>query len=170
MTRGNEKGVYQLENGNWAYRFVINVDGKYKTQRRSKGEDGKPFKTQKQAAKAREKALLEAKVEVILPSSNRPIERKRIREVYEEYCATGRTGKAYATIIKQDKLWNNHLLDRFGSKYVDTVRVADVEDYLAELYCVRNYAYSCVEGFLKQYLDRLTLETICLLISIINCV
>lgn len=151
MAKGNAKGVYQLKNGNWAYRFVLNVDGKYKTQRRSKGDDGKPFKTMQQAARAREKALIETKVEAALPSSHKPIERKRVREVYEEYCTTGRAGKAYTTIVKQNKLWNNHLLDRFGSKYIDTIRVADVEDYLAELYCVRNYAYSYVESFLKQF-------------------
>ena len=44
-------GVYQLENGYWAYRFVITLEsGKKKAQKRVKDENGKPYKTQKQAA------------------------------------------------------------------------------------------------------------------------
>ena len=50
-------GVYQLKNGLWAYRFIVKINGEQKTQRRSKDEEGKPFRTQKQAARAREKAL-----------------------------------------------------------------------------------------------------------------
>jgi len=51
-----EVGVYQLKNGLWAYRFIVKINGEQKTQRRSKDEEGKPFKTQKQAARARKKA------------------------------------------------------------------------------------------------------------------
>ena len=90
-----------------------------------------------------------------VPSAAAPkaknIVRKRISEIYEEYCECGRKDKAFATIKKQENLWNNHILERFGSKYVDTIRVADVQDFLAELYCVNGYAYGYVEGFLKQF-------------------
>lgn len=148
-----EKGVYQLKNGKWAYRFIIMINGEKKNQRRSKDENGKPFNTQKQAMRAREKAIrtlqVEAEVSSIVPIKK--LERKRICEVYEEYCRTGRSAKAIATIKKQEALWNNHILDRFGSCYVDNVRVADVQDFLAELYCVKGYAYGYVEGFLKQF-------------------
>lgn len=47
-TTNNSKGVFQLENGYWGYRFVITVNGKKKSQRRVRNEDGKPFKTEKQ--------------------------------------------------------------------------------------------------------------------------
>ena len=47
-TTNNNKGVFQLENGYWGYRFVITVNGKKKSQRRVRNEDGKPFKTEKQ--------------------------------------------------------------------------------------------------------------------------
>jgi hypothetical protein len=51
-------GVYQLENGYRAYRFVITLEnGKKKAQKRVKDESGNPYKTQRQAAKAREMAL-----------------------------------------------------------------------------------------------------------------
>lgn len=148
-----EVGVYQLKNGLWAYRFIVKINGEQKTQRRSKDEEGNPFKTQKQAARARKKAL--EKVQAEAPPAAAPkgkeIVRKRIREVYEEYCECGRKDKAYATIKKQEALWNNHILARFGSCYVDNVRVADVQDFLSELYCVNGYAYGYVEGFLKQF-------------------
>ncbi len=152
-TKSQEVGVYQLKNGLWAYRFIVKINGEQKTQRRSKDEEGNPFKTQKQAARARKKALEKMQAEALPPAapSDKKIVRKRIREVYEEYCECGRKDKAYATIKKQEALWNNHILERFGSKYVDTIRVADVQDFLAELYCVNGYAYGYVEGFLKQF-------------------
>lgn len=148
-----EVGVYQLKNGLWAYRFIVKVNGEQKTQRRSKDVEGNPFRTQKQAARAREKAL--KKIQAEAPPAAAPkakkIVRKRISEVYEEYCKCGRKDKAFATVKKQEALWNNHILERFGSCYVDNVRVADVQDFLSELYCVNGYAYGYVEGFLKQF-------------------
>ena len=146
-------GVYQLKNGFWAYRFIVKINGEQKTQRRSKDEEGKPFRTQKQAARAREKALkkMQAEAPPAAAPKEKQIVRKRISEVYEEYCECGRKDKAFATIKKQEALWNNHILERFGSKYVDNIRVADVQDFLAELYCVHGYAYGYVEGFLKQF-------------------
>ena len=58
----NNAGVFQLENGYWGYRFVITVNGKKKAQKRVKDEEGKPFKTEKQALKARNIAIAKAHV------------------------------------------------------------------------------------------------------------
>ena len=151
-----EVGVYQLKNGKWAYRFIVRVNGEQKTQRRTCDENGKPFNTSKQAARARKKALEQVQKGLAAETpkakgKEKPIVRKRIKEVYEEYCRTGRTDKAFATVKKQEALWNNHILERFGTCYVDNVRVADVQDFLAELYSVHGYAYGYVEGFLKQF-------------------
>ncbi len=55
MSKEQNSGVFQLENGCWGYRFIVTVDGKRKAQKRVKDEMGKPYKTEKQAAKAREK-------------------------------------------------------------------------------------------------------------------
>ena len=74
------------------------------------------------------------------------ITRKTVKEVFEEYCEFGRNGKAYTTIKKQDSLWNNHLKDRFGSKYIDDITVAEIQDYLAELYYTESK-----ESFLKMF-------------------
>ncbi|MBP3620852.1 MAG: tyrosine-type recombinase/integrase [Lachnospiraceae bacterium] len=142
-------GVYQLENGYWGYRFIITVNGKAKSQRRTKDELGNPYKTQKQAIKARTIAMEQEREKQLHPKNI--IIRKTFKEIYEEYCEKGRFGKAYATIKKQDSLWNNHLCSRFGSKYIDEVSLADIHDYLTELYYIEGRAYSYVESFLKMF-------------------
>ena len=106
-----EVGVYQLKNGKWAYRFIVRVNGEQKTQRRTCDENGKPFNTSKQAARARKKALEQVQKGLAAETpkakgKEKPIVRKRIKEVYEEYCRTGRTDKAFATIKKPSKPWN----------------------------------------------------------------
>ena len=45
------KGVYQLDNGYWGYRFTMIVNGKTVSQRRVKDESGNPFKTEKKQKK-----------------------------------------------------------------------------------------------------------------------
>lgn len=151
MEQQRSTSVYQLKNGNWGYRFAITVNGERVSQRRTRSAAGLPFTTQKQAMKARETAIKEAKKQAGNPKEKKPVKRMRIRDVYEEYCSIGRKGKAFATVKKQEALWNNHILKRFGSVYLDNVRVADIQDYLSELYCVKGYAYGYVEGFLKQF-------------------
>ena len=153
MLEQKSASVYQLANGNWGYRFVATVNGKKVSRRRTKNENGKPFTTEKVAKREREKAIRELQIEAATQKTTiaKEIERKRISEVYAEYCQSGRVEKAYTTIKKQEALWNNHILNRFGSTYIDNVRVADIQDFLAELYCVKGYAYGYVESFLKQF-------------------
>ncbi len=150
MGKQQYSGVFQLPDGTWGYRFIVTVDGKRKAQKRVRNEAGKPYKTEKQAAAAREKAIAMEKVRMQMPQPKKRI-RKTVEEVYREYCEKGRNGKAFATKKKQDSLWKNYLLDRFGSKYIDDISVAEVNDYLAELYYVYHLAYGYVEAFLKQF-------------------
>lgn len=82
---------------------------------------------------------------------HKEITRRTVKEVYEEYCEKGRSGKAYATIKKQDSLWNNHLKKRFGSRYIDDITVAQIQDYLDELYYIEDRAYTYTESFLKMF-------------------
>lgn len=146
----SETGVYQLDNGYWAYRFIIKINGENKIQRRSKGLDGQPFKTQKQAARARSKAIEQEQIKAMLPPQ-KEIRKTTVQELFKEYCENGRSGKAYSTIRKQDSLWENHLKDRFGKKYIDEITLAEIQDYLDELYYVEGRAYSYVESFLKMF-------------------
>lgn len=149
-TNSAAAGVYQLENGYWGYRFILTVNGKKKAQKRVKDEFGKPFKTQKQAVKARSIALAQEQAKSLLPPQEK-IGRKTVAEVYQEYCEKGRSGKAYATIKKQDSLWNNHIAAKFGNRYIDDITVAEIQDYLEELYYIDNRAYSYTESFLKMF-------------------
>ncbi len=150
MAKQQAAGVYQLDNGYWGYRFVLTVNGKKKAQKRVKDELGNPYKTQKQAAKARSIALAQEQAKIQLPPQKQ-ITRQTVAEVYQEYCEKGRSGKAYATIKKQDSLWNNHIKDRFGKRYIDEITVAEIQDYLEELYYTDNRAYSYTESFLKMF-------------------
>ena len=74
-----------------------------------------------------------------------------VKEVYEEYGEKGRKDRAYQTIRKQDSIWDNHIFAKFGNRYVDEITVAEVMDYLAELYYIHNFSYQYTESFLKMF-------------------
>ena len=150
MNTKKDTGIFQLDNGYWGYRYKIKIEGILKESKRTFDEQGKPFKTKTSAIKAREQAIINEKVNANLPPQQK-IPRKTFKDVYEEYCEFGRSGKAYATIKKQDSLWNNHIKAKFGKKYIDKITVAEINDYLAHLYYVENRAYSYTESFLKIF-------------------
>lgn len=144
----NDTGVTKLENGNWEYRFVMVVDGKKVTSRKRKDEQGNPLTTKRAAIKARQVAMKKAQLGI---THTAPTAKKTVAEVYREYCEKGRSGKAYATIRKQDSLWDNHLSARFGHRYIDDISVAEIVDYLTELYYTDGLAFKYVESFLKMF-------------------
>ena len=148
MSKGNDTGVYQMENGLWAYRFKITVDGKEINRRRTTDAKGKKLQTKQSAIKARTEAIALAKVE---RTQKKKVIRRTIKEVYEEYVSKGRADRAYQTIRKQDSLWDNHLCQRFGSRFIDDISPADVADYLSELYYEHEYSFMYVESFLKMF-------------------
>ena len=142
------KGTYQLPNGMWAFRAFLVVDGVKKDVKRTKDEFGNPFKTEKSALKARERAL--ALCELDIPMSPKK-KRYTVNQVWKEYCEKGRYGKSYGTTRKQDSLWRNHISKRFGKKYIDDISVSQVVDYLSELYYEEGRAFKYVESFLKMF-------------------
>ena len=148
--KNKETGVFQLENGNWEYRFTITKNGKKTHYRKRKDENGNVLKTQSQAKRARAAAIKKQKQEESL-YYQRPDKTKTVSQVFEEYCETGRFDKAYATIKKQDSLWRNHICEKFGERYVDDISVAEINDYLAHLYYNEGRAYGYVEAFLKMF-------------------
>ena len=147
MTK-TSSGVYQLPNGMWGFRYAYWQDGKQKDIKRTKDESGKPFKTEKAAAKARAAVILKLQAE---PAAKPTKKRVTIREVYEEYCEKGRCGKAYGTIRKHDTLWNQHVSKKFGNRFVDDISVAEIVDYLSFLYYQEERAFGYVESFLKLF-------------------
>lgn len=148
MAKQNDTGVYQLSNGNWAYRFTFTVEGKKKNRKGTKDEFGNPLTTKWAAILARAAAVTREQEE---QHRQAPVTRKTFQEVYKEYCEHGRSGKAYQTIRKQDSIWNNHLCAKFGRRYIDEISVAEVNDYLAHLYYTEGRAYKYVESFLKMF-------------------
>ena len=148
MPKLNSTGVYQKENGFWEYRFGVVIDGKTIVRKKCRDEHGNKFRTKREAAIAREEAIRNLRIE----KTEKPrMVRKTVKEVFEEFCAEGRKDRAYRTKQKQDSIWDNHLKDRFGNRYVDDISCADVVDYLAELYYVENLAFRYVEAFLKMF-------------------
>lgn len=148
MAKQNDAGVYQLPNGNWAYRFTFTVEGKKKNRKGTKDEFGNLLTTKRAAILARAAAVTREQEE---QHRQAPVTRKTFQEVYKEYCEHGRSGKAYQTIRKQDSIWNNHLCAKFGRRYIDEISVAEVNDYLAHLYYTEGRAYKYVESFLKMF-------------------
>ena len=163
-------GVYQLPNGMWGYRCAYMLNGKQRDLKRTKDDNGNPFKTERAASKAREAAIIKEHLE----QAQKPKQKRvTLSDVYEEYCLTGRLGKAYGTTRKQDSLWNNHISKSFGSRLIDSISVSEVVDYLSKLYYHEGKAYRYVESFLKMfyllfgqaysrnYLDVDTYNTLC---------
>lgn len=147
MAKQNDVGVFQLDNGKWAFRYTFTKNGKRSSRRSCKDEFGNPLNTKRAAIKAR-KSAVEAET---LNQPLKPIIHKTVAEVFKEYREKGCSGKAYQTIKKQDSLWKNHIRDKFGKKYVDSITVAEVNDYLTQLYYVDGYAYKYTESFLKIF-------------------
>ena len=147
MAKQSNTGIYQRPNGNWAYRFTQTVNGKRHNHKSVKDENGEPMRSQKAAIRARQLAITAAEAR----KNEKPRRRVTFAEVYQEYCDKGRSGKAYTTIRKQDSLWRNHLSTKFGARFIDTISVAEVNDYLSELYFTEGRAYRYVEGFLKMF-------------------
>lgn len=147
MAKQNDVGVFQLDNGKWAFRYTFTKNGKRSSRRSCKDEFGNPLNTKRAAIRAR-KSAVEAET---LNQPLKPIIHKTVAEVFKEYREKGCSGKAYQTIKKQDSLWKNHIRDKFGKKYVDSITVAEVNDYLTQLYYVDGYAYKYTESFLKMF-------------------
>ena len=148
MSKQNDAGVYQKKNGYWEYRFVVRIDGKRVCRKKCTDEHGNHFKTKREAIVARDEAIVALRLE----KTTKPKPARRlVKEVFEEFCNEGRKDRAYQTIRKQDSLWENHLRDRFGNRYVDEISSADVVDYLSELYYVDGKAFMYVESFLKMF-------------------
>lgn len=74
----NEVGIYQLENGKWAYRLVFNRNGKKTNYRRKTDGNGNPLKSKAQAMRARDSLLIELNKDV----GKKPIEKRTLGEVH----------------------------------------------------------------------------------------
>lgn len=143
-----DSGVYQLDNGLWAYRFSILIDGRRVSRKKTTDEFGNKLNTKAAAIKARTAAITAAHIEMQMKNK---VVRRTYEEVYAEYSSVGRKDRAYTTIQKQELLWNKRIKEKFGKRYVDDVSVGEIIDFLSWLYYDLGYSYSYVEGFLKMF-------------------
>ena len=67
MSTSESRGVYQLPNGMWGYRYAYILNGKQRDLKRTKDENGNPFRT--------ERAELEAE---------KSVAEERLLEIYED--------------------------------------------------------------------------------------
>ncbi len=150
-----DTGIFQLENGYYGFRVKINrKDLKIDTTYRQ-DENGNPYKTNASARDAREKKIVELK-----EKNNKQeiiIKRYKLKEIYNLYLEKGSTDKAYSTLKKQRSMWENHIKNNFGEKFIEEITVNDLENYLSLLYNYGDdynktpYSYKYVEGFLKFF-------------------
>lgn len=159
MEKTNKKGIYQLENGMWAFRFVLTIDGKKISSRKTTDEFGQKLKTKKQAIKARDSAILHARLD---RERQKKISRRTMAEVYAEYCEKGRTDRAYQTIRKQDSLWCNHLKPRFGKRFVDDISYSETQTLSINFFIlVSSFSFCfvfCISYFLSLLYSRISLN------------
>ena len=81
MAKQSNTGIYQLPNGNWAYRFTQTVNGKRHNHKSVKDENGEPMRSQKAAIRARQLAIMAAEER----RNEKPRRRVTVAEVYQEY-------------------------------------------------------------------------------------
>ena len=91
MSKTNNSGVYQLENGNWGYRFTLTENGHRRDIRRIKDNDGNVFTSKTAATRARSLAL----ADYLDGQKKKQIKRKTVREIYQEYREKGSSSKKY---------------------------------------------------------------------------
>lgn len=81
MAKQNDVGVFQLDNGKWAFRYTFTKNGKRSSRRSCKDEFGNPLNTKRAAIKAR-KSAVEAET---LNQPLKPIIHKTVAEVFKRH-------------------------------------------------------------------------------------
>ena len=116
-------GVRQVAGAaTWSYRFKIKVNG----ETLEGGESG--FATAKEASEARARAIEEVKETGYIKNNS-----KRFSEVYEEWIASQVGIKKPTTIKRHNSIYNNHLKQAFGDRYIISISGQELNDYLNNL-------------------------------------
>lgn len=152
----SDTGVFQLKNGNWAFRYKITIDGKVKDSTSRRDINGNPYKTKKEAMTAREALLYELKSSSH-SSTHKEVSLEYIYNLYSS-SSTAKT-KAPATLRKQESLWENHVKKSFGSCLINSITISELYNYLVQLYnngdefnnFSSGYSFKYVESFLKFF-------------------
>lgn len=146
MAKNNDVGLFQLKNGNWAYRITVTINGKRKDTTYRRDENGNPFTRKIDAKRARELKILEMRK----PQPTETFTDCTLSEMWDCYIEKVAPGKAPSTVRKYSSLWTQHIQKEFGDTYISEITVSDMNSYLQELYN-SGLSYKYVEGFLKLF-------------------
>lgn len=146
MAKNNDVGLFQLKNGNWAYRITITHNGKRKDTTYRRDENGNPFTRKIDAKKAREEKILQMRK----PQSTKTFTDCKLGEMWDCYIEKIAPGKAPSTVRKYTSIWTQHIQKEFGDTLISEITVSDMNSYLQELYN-SGLSYKYVEGFLKLF-------------------
>ncbi len=147
MATTKSSHVYQLKNGNWAYRICQTINGKKIDTTSRKDENGLPFLHKRDAQRAREQRLVDLRNGV----ENKKKKDIKLSECWQAYIDQYSKDKATATVVKYNSLWKNHIKEKFGDRWLSEITVDDLYCYLLSLYKDRHYSYKYVESFLKLF-------------------
>lgn len=131
-------GVTPLNKGKttWQYRIQITLPNGDKIDTTGRRDsNGKPFSTAEAAYTA--KLEHENRLRNNLDGKHTRTSKTSLKAIYEHYMASGEAlSKAHATIAKQNSMWKNHISKRFGDMEIKNITLADLQNYLHELYTV----------------------------------
>ncbi|MBO4693972.1 MAG: site-specific integrase [Clostridia bacterium] len=154
-------GVTPLNKGKtaWQYRIKITLPNGDKIDTTGRRDThGKPFLTAEAAYTA--KLEHENRLRNDLGGKHTRTSKTTLKAIYEHYMTSGEaTSKAPSTIAKQNSLWKNHISKKFGDRELKNITLADLQNYLHELYITGDeyneykggYEYAYVEGFLRFF-------------------
>ena len=114
-------GVYQEKNSSlWSYHLSVNLpDGTIKdTKRKNK------FKTRTEAATAR----AAHKQQILKDWDSGHLDKKRIRfkDLWTQYVDSYSVDYTYASVVRIESLYNNHIKPVFSQYYIDSIRTEDL--------------------------------------------
>ena len=135
----------------WQYRLKLTLPNGEKIDTTCKrNEHGHPFLTAEEAYKAKE-----AHRDRLLSGEKKHTSKQKemtLKDLYEHYMSSAEAkSKAPSTIAKQESMWKNHISDKFGDDLFKDITLADLQNYLHELYTIKGYEYKYVEGFLRFF-------------------
>lgn len=149
MAKMDNTGLYQMENGNWYFRIKLTADvnGNPVDMKRSKDENGQPFKTKTACKRARDKKLVELQTVGEEKKEKYPA---TLQDMWDIFLKKEASQKAPSTVAKHSSMWKNYLKDRYGSRKIKDISVSEMQEIMVEKYN-EGYQYSYVEGFIKVF-------------------
>lgn len=147
-------GVYQEPGSKlWSYRVTVELpNGKKKDTKRIN-----KFKTRTEAATAR----AAHKLQILKEYEEGYGDKKRIRfkDLWVKYVDSYSVDFTYASVVRIESLYNNHIKAVFANFYVDSIRTEDLKKFLYSLkkkdlsYAYIEGFYKCLNGFFKYALE-----------------